>query len=91
MVDEIGSLEDAIAYAEGLIGVEGEIEKVFLPEYKAPFEMLIEALTGVRSGLEALNLLVADDRVIDEIISVTRMIESGDVFQARMPYSLYID
>ena len=91
LVDEIGSLEDAIAYAEGLIEGEGEIEKVFLPEFKDPLEMFIEDLTGVRSGLEALNLLGADDRVIDEIISVKRMIESGDVIQARMPYNLYID
>ena len=91
LVDEIGSLEDAIAYAEGLIGVEGEIEKVFLPEFKDPFEMMIEDLTGVRSGLEALNLLGADDRVIDEIISIKKMIESGDFIQARMPYNLYID
>lgn len=91
LVDEIGSLEDAIAYAEGLIEGEGEIEKVFLPEFKDPFEMMFEDLIGVRSGLEALNLLGADDRVIDEIISVKRMIESGDVIQARMPYNLYID
>ena len=91
LVDEIGSLEDAITYAERLIEGEGEIEKVFLPEFKDPFEMFIEDLTGVRSGLEALNLLGADDRVIDEIISVKRMIESGDVIQARMPYNLYID
>ena len=53
--------------------------------------MFIKDLTGIRSGLEALNLLGADERVIDEIISVKRMIESNDVIQARMPYNLYID
>jgi protease-4 len=90
LVDEIGSLEDAVAYAEGLIGND-EAVKVYLPEMKDPIEQIIEDMMGVHSGLEAMNLLGADPAILKEVLGMKRMIESGDIYQTRLPFTLHID
>jgi protease-4 len=90
LVDEIGSLEDAVAYAEELIGNEDAI-KIYLPEMKDPIEQIIEDMMGVHIGLEAMNLLGADPAILKEVLGMKRMIESGDIYQTRLPFTLHID
>ncbi len=88
LLDELGNLSDAIEYAESLIE-DGPATKVYLPEVQDPFEQIMEDMMGVRAGLDALEMLGTDSWVIDEIISVKKMIESGDIYQTRMPFSLH--
>ena len=90
LVDEIGNLEDAISYAEDLVGGDDH-EIIYLPEMKDPLEAMIEDFVGVESRLNALELLGFDDIRLDEIKSVKRMIDSEDVFQTRMPYNIHIN
>ena len=90
LVDELGSLNDAVEYAESLIG-DGPATKVYLPEAQDPFEQIMQDMMGVRAGLDALDMLEVDSWVIDEIISVKKMIQSGDIYQTRMPFSIHFD
>jgi protease-4 len=89
LVDEIGSLDDAVAYAEGLIGGE-DLERVYLPKQKDPFEAMIEDFVGIESGLNALNLLGVSDVYLKDVLDVKHMVESGEVIQARLPFNLHI-
>ena len=87
LVDEIGNLAAALAYTEDLLGLE-DVEHVILPEMRDPFEAFIEDLTGVRAGFDALGLIAGDNNTLLEILSVKRMVESGDIYQTRLPFSL---
>ena len=89
LVDEIGNLNDAISYAEGLIGGE-DIEKIYLPKQMDPFEEIIEDLMGVESNLNALQFLGVDDIYLNDVLEVKKMVESGEVVQARLPYNFHI-
>jgi protease IV len=88
LVDEIGNLETALNYTKNLIG-SPDAECVFLPEIRDPFEMFIEDLTGVRSSFDALALLGEDNSTFLEILSVKRMLESNDIYQTRLPFTLH--
>ena len=87
LVDEIGNLEDAIHFAEQLINIP-DAKLIYLPEIRDPFEVLIEDLTGVRAGFDALGFVAGDNSTLNEIISVKRMVESKDIYQTRLPFSL---
>jgi len=87
LVDEIGNLEDAIHFAEQLINIR-DANLIYLPEIRDPFEVLIEDLTGVRAGFDALGFVAGDNSTLNEIISVKRMVESKDIYQTRLPFSL---
>jgi len=87
LVDEIGNLEDAIHFAEQLINIP-DAKLIYLPEIRDPFEVLIEDLTGVRAGFDALGFVAGDNSALNEIISVKRMVESKDIYQTRLPFSL---
>jgi len=87
LVDEIGNLEDAINYTVELINIP-DATLIYLPEIRDPFEVLIEDLTGVRAGFDALGFVAGDNSALLEIISVKRMLESKDIYQTRLPFSL---
>ena len=87
LVDEIGNLEDAIHFAEQLINIP-DANLIYLPEIRDPFEVLIEDLTGVHAGFDALGFVAGDNSTLNEIISVKRMVESKDIYQTRLPFSL---
>jgi protease-4 len=87
LVDEIGNLEDAIHFAEELINIP-DAKLIYLPEIRDPFEVLIEDLTGVHAGFDALGFVAGDNSTLNEIISVKRMVESKDIYQTRLPFSL---
>lgn len=90
LVDELGNLDDAIKYAVSLVSSE-DPEIIYLPEQLDPFEQFMKDIAGVEAGLEALDVLGADSKTIKELVSVHRMLESGEIYQARMPYSLIIE
>ena len=90
LVDEIGNLETALTYTKNLIG-SPDAECVFLPEIGDPFEMFMEDLTGVRSSFDALALLGEDNSTFLEILSVKRMLESNDIYQTRLPFTLHFN
>lgn len=90
LVDEIGNLETALNYTKDLIG-SPDAEHIFLPEIRDPFEVFIEDLTGVRSSLDALGLLGEDNSTLLEILSVKRMLESDDIYQTRLPFTLHFN
>ena len=91
LVDEIGDLEYAVAYAAQLASIEqGDIRRVALPEAKDPFESFVEDLTGVEAGLHALGFTGVEEELLRELWQVRRMVETGDPIQARLPYSLRI-
>ncbi|MEZ7817029.1 MAG: hypothetical protein QMB07_02685, partial [Flavobacteriales bacterium] len=90
LVDEIGNLETALNYTKNLIG-SPDAECVFLPEIGDPFEMFMEDLTGVRSSFDALSLLGEDNSTFLEILSVKRMLESNDIYQTRLPFTLHFN
>ena len=87
LVDEIGNLQDAINFAEEVINIP-DANLIYLPEIRDPFEVLIEDLTGVRAGFDALGFVAGDNSMLNEIISVKRMVESKDIYQTRLPFSL---
>jgi len=89
LIDELGNLDDAIAYAEELIGGD-EHELIYLPEMKDPFEAMIEDFAGIQGRIDALELLGINDVHLKDVNSVVKMIESGDVVQARIPYNIHI-
>ena len=91
LVDEIGDLEYAVAYAAQLASIEqDDIRRVALPEAKDLFESFVEDLTGVEAGLHALGFTGVEEELLRELWQVRRMVETGDPIQARMPYSLRI-
>ena len=90
LVDEIGNLETALNYTKTLIE-SPDAETVFLPEIGDPFEMFMEDLTGVRSSFDALALLGEDNATFLEILSVKRMLESNDIYQTRLPFTLHFN
>ena len=57
---------------------------------KDPIEALIEDIAGVHTELNALKLLGADPNIIKDILEVKRVIESGEVAQARLPFNIQI-
>lgn len=90
LVDELGNLSDAVEYATSLVST-NDPEIVYLPEQLDPFEQLIQDFTGVEASLGALDIIGADSKTLREIASVHNMLESGEIYQARMPYSLIIE
>ena len=90
LVDEIGNLETALNYTKDLIG-SPDAEHIYLPEVRDPFEVFIEDLTGVRSSLDALGLLGEDNSTLLEILSVKRMLDSDDIYQTRLPFTLHFN
>lgn len=90
LVDELGNLQDAIDYASTLTK-NSNPEIIYLPEILSPFEQIVKDLSGAEAGIEALGILGADSRTLKEISSVYQMLESGEIFQTRMPYSIIIE
>ena len=92
LVDVIGNLDDAIAGAVGLAGLDslGNDDVVYLPEMKDPIEAFIEQFAGVTVAGEVLEHMGMSQLQTLELMRVHRMLESGDRVQARMPYQIEI-
>lgn len=92
LVDELGNLDDAIAGAAELAGLDslGADDIVYLPEMKNPIEVLIEEFVDVSAAGEFLEYLGMSEQQTLEFIQVRRLLESRDRVQARMPYFIDI-
>jgi protease-4 len=92
LVDVIGNLDDAIAGAVELAGLDslGTDDVVYLPEMKDPIEAFIEQFAGVTVAGEVLEHMGMSQLQTLELMRVHRMLESGDRVQARMPYLIDI-
>lgn len=92
LVDVIGNLDDAIAGAVELAGLDslGNDDVVYLPEMKDPIEAFIEQFAGVTVAGEVLEHMGMSQLQTLELMRVHRMLESGDRVQARMPYLIDI-
>ena len=92
LVDVIGNLDDAIAGAVELAGLDslGKDDVVYLPEMKNPIEAFIEEFAGVTVAGEVLERMGMSELQTLELMRVHRMLESGDRVQARMPYLIDI-
>jgi protease-4 len=92
LVDVIGNLDDAIAGAVELAGLDslGKDDVVYLPEMKNPIEAFIEEFAGITLASEVLEHMGMSELQTLELMRVHRMLESGDRVQARMPYLIDI-
>jgi len=92
LVDEIGDLESALAYAANLAGMDQtDIAVVVLPEANDSFEEFLNDMSGDNGVLEALGMIGVEGNVLEEIWQVRRMIDSGDPVQARLPFFMNIN
>lgn len=89
LVDELGGLDDAIAEAANLVGIEQYGIKKF-PKYKSGFEQLMEDLGG--TGSKAKTAFI-EEEIGAETYSLFKEIKSAlenKGVQARMPFTLRI-
>ena len=92
LVDEIGDLEYALAYAADLAGIDQtDIAVVVLPEAPDPLEEWLDDMAGINATLQALGLTGVEGNLLQEIWQVRRMVESGDPIQTRMPFYMNIN
>lgn len=85
LVDELGNLDDAIAEAAEMAGLEDYREKE-LPEFIDPFEELMKELSGEVKVHQMMEATGVPARYIHQVEQVKYMITEGDKIQARMPY-----
>ena len=73
LVDELGGLQDAIAYVRKTAKIEGEIEVKHFPKAKNFFETLAEQLGGVKAALpapEALRLIAKQHASLEQALQI---------------------
>lgn len=89
LVDELGTLEDAVAAAAELVGLETYGIRKY-PKYKSGFERLMEDLEGASVSLK--NKIISDE-IGAENYRILKDLKSGmeqKGIQARMPFILNI-
>lgn len=89
LVDELGSLNDAIDRAAELASLEDYRLKE-LPIVEDPFEKLIEEMTGQAKTQILLQELGLNVRTLEHLEQVKGMIQGGETIQARMPFYMQI-
>ena len=89
LVDELGSLNDAIDRAAELASLEDYRLKE-LPIVEDPFEKLIEEMTGQAKTQILLQELGLNVRTLEHMEQVKGMIQGGETIQARMPFYMQI-
>jgi protease IV len=92
LVDAIGNLDDALAAAVELAGLDSlsDDDIVYLPIHKDPIQQLIEDFAGVELTSEVLQAVGMSPQNAGELMRIRRMLESGDRIQTRMPYLIEI-
>ena len=88
LVDQLGDLEDAIAYAAQMADLGDDPARVFLPERKDPFEQFIEDFTGVEMAARALESAGLNPQMLMDLRSIEAMMSGEDRIQARLPFLL---
>lgn len=87
LVDVLGGLDDAIAIAKDMAGIEGEYRIVEYPELENPIEKLIQDFTG---GMQA---KVMEDKLgeLSRYFDLLEKSKSMQGLQTRLEYDLIID
>ena len=76
LVDEIGTLDDAIAWAEKQAGAEGKLERLILPKPVNPFDALFGSTTDLRAAAGRSSLNEALNSVSPELADDVRSLQS---------------
>lgn len=89
LVDELGGLDDAVAEAANLAGIEQYSIKKF-PKYKSGFEQLMEDLGG--TSAKAKTALIEKEIGVEaySLLKQIKSIMENEGVQARMPFTLRI-
>ncbi len=88
LIDQIGGMEDAIAYAADKASITGDYKLVELPEQKDPLQKLVEEFSG-QTRIEAVLQEELGDyySFVDFAANMKRM----DKIQARLPFEMIIE
>ena len=89
LVDGMGNLQDAVALAADLAGINGP-ELVELPEAVDPFEQFIEDFAGVQAAVAIAEAAGLDGDLVAPLLEVEALVHAApqDRIQARMPYTI---
>ncbi len=89
LVDELGTLDDAIAAAAEMAGLDSYGIRKY-PKYKSDFERLMEDLGGIKSkiGEEAIKEQIGSEAY--QLFSEFKQLSKQKGIQAKMPFSLNI-
>lgn len=89
LVDELGNLDDAIAAAAEMAGLDGYSIRKY-PKYKSDFERFMEDLGGMKSkiGEEAIKEQLGTEAY--QLFSEFKQLSKQKGIQAKMPFSLNI-
>ncbi|MFD2099296.1 signal peptide peptidase SppA [Flagellimonas iocasae] len=89
LVDELGNLDDAIAAAAEMVGLDGYSIRKY-PKYKSDFERFMEDLGGMKSkiGEEAIKEQLGTEAY--QLFSEFKQLSKQKGIQAKMPFSLNI-
>jgi len=90
LIDEIGELEDAIAYAANLVDVT-DYSVVDYPYYKSPFELFLEDISSMSISISNFSKLktLSDDP--SELLKELFSIPVEQRIYTKMPYTIYLD
>lgn len=89
LVDGMGNLQDAVAIAADLAGINGP-ELVELPEAVDPFEQFIEDFAGVQAAVAIAEAAGLDGDLVAPLLEVESLVHAvpQDRIQARLPYTI---
>lgn len=89
LVDGMGNLQDAVAIAADLAGINGP-ELVELPEAVDPFEQFIEDFAGVQAAVAIAVAAGLDGDLVAPLLEVESLVHAvpQDRIQARLPYTI---
>jgi protease-4 len=87
LVDELGNLDDAIAAAAELAGLE-DYKLRELPAMMDPFQELLKGLTGDDAATRVLSAAGVHERYLRPFNEARRMVESEERIYARLPFHI---
>jgi len=90
LIDEIGELEDAIAYAAEVADLDS-YSVVDYPHYKSPFELFMEDLAGLSSSIKSFYTIKAKSEDPIELIQEFIKVPVEQHIYTELPYHLKID
>ncbi len=90
LVDELGNLEDAIAHAAQLAGIEDYRESSY-PRQKDPIQQFMEKLAGQEDELVSTYISNSQfSKIYQQYKSIEDLIANGNKAQMKMPFSIEI-
>ena len=90
LIDEIGELEDAIAYAANLVDVT-DYSVVDYPYYKSPFELFLEDISSMSVSISNFSKLKTLSDGPSELLKELFSVPVEQRIYTKMPYEIYID